>query len=152
MSNQSSIKSTLGGDATLLTTATGGVYTWADTYRLGISRETVPAAFNATTGIIKPCVLVKGRGERPDGGVAEDITQQISTSEIVEVWFYEDTGYTNIETMRARVYKLLHGKQIASTGMLIVRWAGDPLVQMRDDAMGHVSVERSDYEVRSIKS
>lgn len=149
MSNQSDIKTVLAADATLLATATGGVYVWSDTNRLGISIETVPDAFNTTTGLIKPCLLIKGRGERPDGGFADDTTQIVSTSEIVEIWFYEDTGYTNIEAMRARVYRLLHGKYISTH---IVRWAGDPLVQMRDEAMGNVSVERSDYEIRSVKS
>jgi hypothetical protein len=150
MSNQSDIKAVLVVDATLLTTATGGVYIWADTNRMGLSIETVPAAFDATTGLIKPCLLIKGRGERPDGGIADDTAQQVSTLETVEIWFYEDTGYTNIEAMRARVYKLLHGKHFNSS--IFVRWAGDPLAQMRDEEMGNVSVERSDYDVRSIKS
>jgi hypothetical protein len=151
MSNQSDIKAVLVIDATLLAVATGGIYTWSDTNRLGISRETVPSAFDTSAGLIKPCLLIKGRGERPDGGIADDTAQQVSTSEIVEVWFYEDTGYTNIEAMKSRVYVLLHGKQVASTGIFIARWAGDPFVQMRDDAMGHISVERSDYDIRSLK-
>ena len=151
MSNQSIITAILEADATLLTTATGGVIEWADTNRLGISRETTPDAFDSTTGLIKPCILVKGRGERPDGGIADDTGQQLSTAEVVEIWFYEDTGYTNIETMRARVYALLHGQQVDNS-LFIVRWAGDPFIQMRDDAMGHISVERSDYDVRALKS
>jgi hypothetical protein len=149
MSNQSDIKTLLAADTTLAATATGGIYMWSESNRLGISRETVPAAFDSTTGLIKPCVLVKGRGQRPDGGIADDTAQEVSTVEVVEVWFYEDTGYTNIETMRARVFGLLHGKYVSSH---IVRWVGDPLAQMRDEVMGNVSIERSDYEVRSIKS
>jgi hypothetical protein len=149
MSAQSAIKAVLEGDATLLAAATGGVWDWNETGRLGLSRETTGDAFDAA-GILKPCLLVKGRGERPDGALADEAGRVLSTREIVEIWFYQDEGYSSITTMRDRVFSLLHETRLS--GAFVARWAGNPLVQMRDEVMGNVSVERSDYLVVALKS
>jgi hypothetical protein len=149
MSAASAIKTLLEADATLLATATGGVWDWQETGRLGISRETTPAAYDSNN-LLKPCLLVKGRGERPDGQIADQAGRVLSTREIVELWFYEDEGYTNIQTMQNRAFALLHEVQVSGT--FIVRWAGRPLAQQRDDAMGNVSVERDDYQAIALKS
>ena len=63
---------------------------------------------------------------------------------MLEAWFYESSGYANIETMRDRVYALLHTIQL--TGTFQVLWAGDFRPGFRDDDLD-ASVERSDYQV-----
>lgn len=148
MSARGTIKALLEADATLLATATGGVWDFDETGRLGISRETTAAAYSVA-GIIKPCVLVKGRGARADGAINDDVAQIVSTREIVEIWFYQDIGYTTIRTMKARVYALLHGKRI--TGTFAVNWVGEIFTDMRDNEMGNISVERDDYQVVALK-
>jgi len=148
MSARSVIKALLEADATLLATATGGVFDYDEAGRFGLSREATPTAFTSA-GIIKPCVVVKGRGPRPTGALADDVLQITSTSEVVEIWLYEDSAYTTIATMKARIYTLLHGVQVS--GSFVCRWAGTALADQRDDTLGNVSVEREDYQVFALR-
>lgn len=148
MSAQAVIKTALEDDTDLGDIATGGIWDWDETGRMGLSPETTPDAYQ--NGIIQPCILVKGRGERPDGQIADASVQQLSTREIVEIWFYQDTGYDQIALMKASVYGLLHEGQL--NGTVVVRWAGSPFSHERDDAMGNISVERDDYQVVALKS
>lgn len=147
MSSLSAIKTLLEADGTLLATATGGVWDIDESGPNGLSRTTTPAAFDSNE-IIKPAILLKSRGARPDGVLADDANQYKSTQEVVEVWAYEDSGYSNIDTMLDRVYALLEAKQI--TGAFRVYWDGT-LPQARDNDLG-ANVQRSDYRVYASKS
>lgn len=147
MSALSSIKTRLEADATLLATATGGIWDFTETGRLGINRTNTPSAFDAV-GIIKPCVLLRLRSATPDGVLQDDSGQYQSVREVVEIWFYEDSGYSVIETMRTRCYVLLQATQV--TGVFAIRWAGDIRSQIDFDL--NASVERSDYSVVTYRS
>jgi hypothetical protein len=136
-------KAILEADATLLATATGGVWDYDETGRLGLSRELTQAAFDAN-GIIKPCVLIKSRSITPDYILADDANQYVSTREVIECWLYEDTGYANITTMGQRIFVLLHARQL--DGTFAVRWAGDLPQPLRDTDLD-ASLGRSDYTV-----
>lgn len=129
MSALSAIKAILEADATLLAAATGGIWDLNETGRMGISRTGQPTAF--TNGIIKPCLLVKSRTYRPDGSLADDAIQYVSTQEFIEVWTYQDSGFVTIETMLGRVFVLLHGQQIEGTFRVV--WQGDTRPGVRDD-------------------
>jgi hypothetical protein len=148
MSSLSAAKAILEADGTLLATATGGIWDFDETGRLGLSRTLTGAAFDSNE-VIKPCVLLKLRTSQPDYILADDANQYVSVKEIIECWFYEDTGYSNIETMRDRVYVLLHTKQL--TGTFQVLWAGHFRPAVRDDELD-ANVERSDYQVQTKKS
>ena len=148
MSIQSAAKALLEADATLLAAATGGVYDFDETGRLGLNPTLIPGAFDSTTGLIKPCVLLKLRSETPDGILQDDAEQTASISAMLEVWCYQHSGYTTIETLRDRVYVLLQSKQFG--GAFLCRWAGN-LRGPRDDAMD-AAWERSEYQVRALKS
>jgi hypothetical protein len=137
----------LEADVTLLATATGGVYDLDETGPLGINRTTTPAAFDANE-IIKPCVLLKTRSSEPDQSLVDEGARYQSVSEMLEVWFYEDSGYSNIETMRDRVWVLLHAVQLSGTFMCL--WAGD--VRNQRDTDLDANVERSVYQVATKKS
>lgn len=140
-SRVAAIKAVLEADATLLATATGGIFDWDETGRQGLSRTATPGAFDSNQ-VIKPTVLVKLRSAVPDGQLADDASQYVSLREVIEIWLYADNSYSAIETMRDRVYVLLHGKQI--DGSFVVRWVGDVRPGIREldlDAF----VERSDY-------
>ena len=147
MSGLSAAKTILEADGTLLTTATGGVYDFNETGRLGINRTTTPGAFDSNE-ILKPCVLLRVRSARADGGLADDATKYTSIREALEIYFYEDDGYSNIETMRDRVYTLLHAVQLSGT--FICYWQND-VRGARDDELD-ASVERSEYLVRFKRS
>ncbi len=139
MSAVSTVKAVLEADATLLATATGGVWDYDETGRLGINRTTTPGAFGAN-GILKPCILVKGRSAVADGLLADDAAQYASVRETVELWLYEDAGTTAIETMASRARKDLHGVQL--DGTFGCWWQQD--IDGRDDTMS-ASFRRSDY-------
>lgn len=148
MSILSSAKALLEADATLLATATGGVWDFDESGRMGIGRTNTPAAFDQTTEVIKPCVLIKLRSSVPDYILADDSNQYVSLREMLEVWFYQDTTFTAIETMRSRVYVLLHAKQFG--GAFMSYWQGD--VRNQRDIELDANVERSDYLVRAKRS
>jgi hypothetical protein len=144
----SSAKTLLEADATLLAAATGGVYDYDETGRLGINRTTTPGAFSSA-GIIKPCVLLKLRSSTPDYDLADDANQYVSLREMLEVWLYQDAAFAAIETMRNRVYVLLHAKQFG--GAFMCYWQGDIRPGIRDTEID-AYVERSDYLVRAKRS
>lgn len=147
MSVLSLIKTRLEADATLLATATGGVYDFDETGRMGINRTNTAAAFDSN-GIIKPCVLLKLRSSVPDGYLADDPTQYRSMRYNIEVWLYQDSGYTTIETMRSRIYALLHARPV--TGAIQLYWTGD--VRNERDTSLDASVERSDFQAVTYRS
>ena len=137
-----------GGVATL---CTGGIFTYAQTGRNGITRLMASAPYDGTTGLLKPCCLVKGREMVPDGGIDDDITQDVSYRQVVELWFYDDgdNAYTTIESARSRAKVLLHGKMIG-TSKFIPHWVGEILTQQRDEALENALMIRSDYAIRAI--
>ena len=94
MSALSAAKTILEADATLLATATGGVWDFDETGRLGLSRTLTGGAFDSN-GILKPCLLLKLRSSTPDSILADDATKYVSVREMLEVWFYQDTGYSS---------------------------------------------------------
>jgi hypothetical protein len=148
MSALAAAKAILEADATLLATATGGVWDFDETGRLGLSRGSTPAAFDANL-TIKPCVLVKSRSINPDYILADDANKYVSTREILEIWLYQDSGYSTIETMKLRIHILLHTVQLVGT--FVCRWDGDPLRPPRDMDLD-ASVDRMDFEIRAKRS
>ncbi len=142
MSTLTTAKALLEADATLLATATGGIWDYDETGRLGLNRTTAPGAFDST-GVIKPCVLLRLRSSVPDLALADDSGQVLGVRDHLEAWFYEDAGYSKIDTMRDRVYTLLHAVQLEGTFQCL--WAGD--VRGQRDVELDANVERSDYTV-----
>lgn len=147
MSTVSAAKAILEADATLVAAATGGIYDFDETGANGISRTTTPDAFDAHE-MIQPCILVKLRSATPDGALQDEAEQYVSVREVLEVWFYEDSGYSTINTMRDRVYTLLQNVQLSGTFQCI--WAGD--VRNQRDTDLDASVERSEFAVHTFKS
>lgn len=146
MSILSAAKALLEADATLLATATGGVYDFDETGRMGIGRTNTSAAFEQTTEIIKPCVLVKTRAPVADYILADDANQMVSFTEALEVWLYEDSGFAAIEAMKPRIFALLHARQFG--GAFICLWQGDFRPPMRDIELD-ANFERMEFKVRA---
>jgi len=137
----------VGGVVTLLT---GGVYSFVETGRLGISRTSTPGAFDAD-GLLKPCAVVKARGAAPDGGADDDGAQVASYRQVVEVWLYADgdAAQTTIEAAQKRAFTVLHGKMIGSD-KVIAHWAGNYFGGERDASLDFALVLRCDYAVRAM--
>jgi hypothetical protein len=113
MSRESEVYTRLAGDATLLTTLTGGVFKREELGREGITRETASGAFDATTGYLKPCALVSQRNIVPTYDVADEMTPLRSVSQVVELFLFDDTGYTSIDTAMLRIFRLLEGYSLS---------------------------------------
>ncbi len=137
------VRSVLAADATLAAIATGGVYDWNSAGRDGIVRTSTPAAFGSN-GRIKPFIMVTSSGGAPDGVLVDEAAQYVSYQAIIGVWMYQDTGYEVIESMRNRVYTLLHAKQIPGIFRMFLQF---DMRGQRDPGLD-ASVERSDFVVR----
>lgn len=134
------------GDATMLATATGGVWDWTELGRRGLNRtDHAGTAFDAN-GLIKPLVVLKLRTAVPIEGISDDAAQVVAQRSMLEAWYYEDAGYSNINIMRARGFVLLHGKQL---GGFVCRWAFDG-PQLRDMDLD-ACMQRVDYASVSLK-
>jgi hypothetical protein len=140
MTTLTAAKALLEADATLLAIATGGVWDWDETGRMGINRTNTAAAF--TSGIIKPCLLLKLRTSVPFGGIADDASRIVSARDMIEVWAYADNAFTAITSMLDRVYTLLQGQRLSGGKC---RFAGS-FQPPRDQEMD-AFVQRDDYAV-----
>lgn len=134
----------LEADSTLLATATGGVWDATELGRMGLNRTNAPAAF--TSGVIKPCIVLKLRSSVPIDGIADDEAKVVAQREMLEAWFYQDSGFAAINTMRDRVFADLQGEQL---GGFVCRWAFDS-AQLHDIELD-ANVMRVDYAVHSLK-
>lgn len=143
----SAIKTILEADATLLATATGGVWDWDESGAQGINRTSTTAAFDSN-GVIKPCVLLKARAENPDFILRDPSNKYNSTRQVIEVWLYQDNAYSSITTMKTRIYALLAETQV--TGAFWVSWAGGSGQQFDYDLRS--CVEREEYLVNARRS
>lgn len=134
-------------DATLMAILTGGVFTSGAVGLEGISRETTPAAFDAN-GYLKPCALVRQRGRVPDNNVRDYQAQKTSTAQVVEIYLYQDVGYTAIDAAITRLYTLLEGHLFADTFEVQLVNVID---RTRDEgALTGASLARLDWAVYSI--
>lgn len=132
MSVPEDIQVVLAADATLMATLTGGVYAAAE-----ITRQDTPAAFDAN-GEIKPCALVKGEVETPWG------PHEHSSRAFIRIFFYQRSGYDDIDTARERVYTLLH-RQKALDGKWELLHTDD--ITGQEDQVLNCSLELSRYQV-----
>lgn len=135
-------KTILEADATLLALATGGIWDWDETGRMGINRSNAATSAAFTNGIIKPCLLLKLRSSVPFGGIADDASRIASARDMLEVWAYQDSGYATIKSMLARVYTDLQGQQLG--GFSCRR---DSRLQPPRDIEMDANVERDVYAV-----
>lgn len=146
MSYASAIKTLLAADATLTAALTGGIFVFSETRKLGINQVTTPSAF--TAGVLKPCALLKSRGETPYGGIADPDAQYITISEVLEIWLYNsgdsDTSYASLQAARDRIYALLQNNRVA--GAFEIRLA-NIIEGVSAPELDYAAVIRCDYQV-----
>lgn len=107
MSRESDFKTVLSADFALGLILTGGIYAFEDVGVEGISRETTPDAFSS--GYLLPCCLIKQRAETIGNEVVDFDTLLMDTTQVVELWLYEDRGYSAIDAAKLRLMGLLNG-------------------------------------------
>lgn len=131
----------------LVAIATGGIWDWDATGRLGINRSNAATTTAYSGGIIKPCLLLKMRTDLPFGAVADDAEQVTGARAMLEVWAYQDNGYATIKSMLNKVYSLWQGKRL---GGYVCRWAGD--FELPHDTDMDANVTRADYAVTYLRT
>lgn len=146
MSFESEVAAILTGDATLMALLTGGVHVSATVGQLGITREAVGAAFDAS-GWLKPTLLVRQRNRVPTGDVLDFDAKIESARQMVEVWLYADgsAGYATLDSAAARVRSLLMGRQLTGSFELqLALWVDRA---REEGALSGAALERLDFQV-----
>jgi hypothetical protein len=149
MSHEDDIKTALAADVTLAAILTGGFFTFDDTGREGLSRTGTPTAF-ASTGLLKPCCVVKQRSVTSDFRMVDEGGQIMSYAAVVEIWLYNDgdSAITALENASNRIYTLLQDTR--TTGAKC-RWIFS-MENERAPELENANLWRDDYEVIAIRS
>lgn len=120
MSYAESITTLLNTDSTLTTLAAGGIRYYSNLGRKGLERIQTSDAYDKTTGLLKPLVIVIETDQQADGQIVGT-----NTSFIVPVytWIYDrgDNGYATIERIFNRMYSVLHLAQIPNAIQVLYR-------------------------------
>lgn len=148
MSRENDFYARMIADATLVAILTGGVWKKETTGLEGITRETAAAAFDVA-GYLRPTALVRQRDIVPDGAVRDPMAQKASTSVVIEIWLYEDRGYTNIDAAMSRLFTLFEGYQFSDS--FEVQWV-NTVDRLRDmGSLKGASLARMDWQVTGVR-
>lgn len=146
MSRESDFKTLLDADAPLNVILTGGIYIYEDVGVEGISRETTPGAYSS--GYLLPCALIKQRGEVVTPDAKDYDTLLLSTSQVVEIWLYEDRGYSNLDNAKSRLITILHGYTFSTAFEAELIHVVDR--QRDESALKDSSLVRLDWMINSV--
>jgi hypothetical protein len=147
MSRESLIQGLLLADGTITAITSTRIYISEVVGDNGLTSENASAIYNAS-GDILPTILVKERDEIFDDQVNNFDDKELSSLQIVELWVYEENGYSNINAILARSRKLLHGIQILNSFEIEFVLQTGPL---RDTAaLNGASMKRQDWSVPSV--
>lgn len=144
MAREGDFKTRMTGDATLMAILTGGVFVSGETGRDGLTRGDIAGS----DGWIRPAALVRERAVVPDGWVHDQEAQHASARQVVEIWLYEDSGYTNIDAALARLYILFQGYRLS--GAFPLEWVGTLNRERDEGALLGASMARQDWLVADV--
>lgn len=115
-----------------------------------LNRKTVPEAYHEN-GLLKPNVVVKGRGNIPDGAVRDTEEQTVSTRQVIELWFHDDrdAGYDTILEAADICYDLLEEQRVP--GSFNIRLVNE-IDEERLPDLGDACFARRDYLVVGLKA
>lgn len=149
MSWESELAALLLADAPLMAVLTGGIYVYGDLSAEGITRELTPAAFDSN-GFLLPIALVKQRSDVPTFEAGDIQAQITSANVVVEIWLYQNIGFTAIDGAKPGIYRLLQGAVLPDSYEI---YLANTLSRQRDTgALQDASMERVDYVVPFVMS
>lgn len=151
------IKDKLSAVPELVTLLTGGIYEWeevnssGDKKNTGINRKNTPDAYHPTTGLLLPCLLVKGRAVVSSGGIADQESQTRSVSQVVECWLYTDRqgSVSTLESAVELIYVALEAKTVE--GAVNIEWFNS-IRPTPDRTMEDATQFREDYRVVGLRT
>lgn len=148
MSYTAAVQTLLMADGTLTGLATGGIYLYSALGMEGFSRASgsCAAAWDSTTGILKPSIVVKGRDMIPDGQIHDWYAQYASARQVIEIWMYVDGNgnAATLESMASQVYKLLQDQ--STPALPPMHWVTE-IEDFRDPTLDNALLLRHDYQV-----
>jgi hypothetical protein len=106
-------------DATLSAILSGGIFDAQQTDQEGPDTSWIPRAANGVH--IAPFAILRFKGTS-----GKEIISN-SKRRFVEIYFYDDFGYTQIERAKSRIESLLHRKQVQAddAGIAMFHWVMD---------------------------
>lgn len=126
MSAEAEVAELLRADTGLMAILTGGVWTDEEIGVEGIRRgegSLTNEAFDAATGYLLPCAVVRGRGIVPVQITRSQKNKISGTRQVVEIYFYQFRGHETVDQAKEDAYFLLEGERITDSYPLI--WDGD---------------------------
>jgi hypothetical protein len=137
-------------DATMMSYLLGGVYTPDELELVGedrITQDSAPDAFD-DMGFLLPCALVVHQTQVPDGIIEDNDNQLISIAQRVEIWYYQDKGYSVIDLALERGRQLFQGYQFSGTYPVRLGFISE---RMKDlGSLKGASTVRQDWQVYEI--
>jgi len=142
MAISESIRDVLAADATLTALLVGGIYSYAQTRRNGISRVTTPDAYEAG-GFLRACAIIKASDAKSAASIRDSAAGLRQT---VTVYLYDDgdNGYGAILAARDRAVALLDRVWIDGVGYLRRIGGAD---DERDPKLNNAALARVDFEI-----
>lgn len=144
MSIETDFQDRMEADATLMAILTGGVYVSGELGPLGINRTDAPGAFDGN-GYLLPCALVRERPLVPDLEVNDYLEQVASATQVVEIYIYQDRGYSSIDAALDRLFVLFFGYQF--NGTFPLEWLGTLNRERDQGALDGKSMARMEWLV-----
>ena len=146
MTHESDIQVVLQGDSTFNTPLTGGIYTYDETGRNGISPQSTPDAYSS--GTLLPCVVIKERSSVPTSPIRSEASRDFSYRAAVELWFYDD-GAAILDTLtsaRNRAIALLHDQRVTGARVQL----NNEMKNFRDPDLEGAHVLRLEFTVHAV--
>lgn len=144
------LKTTLANDATLAAILTGGVMDASDMPFDGGGTDTVPRQTDGVTA--KPFAIIRWKDSTSTGAIKR-IQGELGT---VEIYFYQDTGFDQIELAVARVKALLNLRELSASNRQLAYFeygftSGEVDGQALSEELGNIACKFSRYFVTQIR-
>jgi hypothetical protein len=138
------IAGVLAEDDVLAALLVGGIYSYEQTGRNGISRRATPGAYDES-GFLRACAVIKAGEMRNAGAIRDD---RAGLAQRVEVYLYDDgdSGYGTLLTARDVLVGLIDRAWLEDAGYVRVVGGAEDL---RDPKLNNAAVVRVDFEVRT---
>jgi hypothetical protein len=147
MSREDEFYDVMSNDAALTAILLGGIYQASQLGEDGITRKETPTAFDAD-GWLLPCALIVERSRVPSNEIMDYEDQEYSTNQVVEVWLYQDAGFTAIDAAIARLLTLFLGRRLGGSWEL---YPSNIIDRQRDQgALKGRSLGKMDWAVHSV--
>lgn len=146
---EDNITAQLKTNANLVSIVTGGIYTYAEVGRNGLSPSRTPTAYDST-GALLPTILVRVPHKQEFFGV-RDVAKQVKSFRLIaEIFFYIDgnSAVSTFTTMYNEVTKTLDDRFLNNVGrMRELRQVGYDY----DPDMNNALFLRTDYQIAYIR-